>query len=270
MITLNIAHPTTALAVTSTSSAVTSTGTHHFRLEVDVVDEAKRAAPGPTTCSITETTDCSGSIVAASVGGIARSIASKTSKSRTLYDYGAVCLKGTDDTVAIQAALDDLPNHPVILVPAKCYTSGNLQARQPGTLRGLGQSAYGAGIVNTSATNDTFDVTAQFVHIEDLYLSSSVTKTAGSYIHGTANRLFLDKIFCDTPFNCINADGVNVGYFSNVTAFWYATPQANSTIFTVQGNGGDIRISRAYSIGAGRRGAARGGERDQHWRPRHH
>ncbi|MBI5902738.1 MAG: right-handed parallel beta-helix repeat-containing protein [Deltaproteobacteria bacterium] len=101
---------------------------------------------------------------------------------RDVRAYGAVGDGVTDDTAAIQAALDDIPyTGGKVFIPFGTYkVSSTLTASNTTELFGVG--ANGSIISTASPTAHVIAVYGGGCYIHDIQISSSVTKTAGAHI----------------------------------------------------------------------------------------
>lgn len=98
----------------------------------------------------------------------------------TVRDFGAAGDGRTDDTVALQRALD---HGGLILLPAGNYCHRDLHATRPVILQGEG--ARTSVLQKTTPTSAGLTVSSPQVHLRDLGFSAAVTQTAGCFLHWT-------------------------------------------------------------------------------------
>ena len=129
-----------------------------------------------------------------------------------VLDFGAIGDGVTDDTAAIQAALDSLSNpdltHQSLYIPSGIYA---ITSALNIIVTGISQNritVYGDGILNTiirssSTTDNAMTITGGAIEIKDLSVDSTAARTAGATGHGifidgglstTQSRVFLENV----------------------------------------------------------------------------
>jgi hypothetical protein len=115
----------------------------------------------------------------AGTGAVATTVQAKLREIVSVKDFGATGDGVTDDTAAIQLALDDGQNGAVFF-PTGTYKVSSALTVRPST------HVFGSGVDSVlktnSATANIFNINGQFVYISDLSFNSSVTRTAGFFI----------------------------------------------------------------------------------------
>jgi len=96
-------------------------------------------------------------------------------------DYGAVGNGTANDTDAIVAAIAAAPTGSTILFPTGTYNFTSFTVDKSLVFRGA--SRVGTALRSTSATGNNIAITATDVVIENMTVTSSVTKTAGALIN---------------------------------------------------------------------------------------
>ncbi|GJE00533.1 right-handed parallel beta-helix repeat-containing protein [Methylobacterium isbiliense] len=136
---------------------------------------------GGITCAAGST--CDGSPLSVTVprtGGVARSAAQRLLDIINVKDHGAKCDYATDDTVAIQAALDAV--HPtyggdVWLPQGGCVVTAPLRLRKPIIhVRGAGQHV--SQIITTSSTFNVFELEENYHRFSEFRIAQYGAPTA--------------------------------------------------------------------------------------------
>lgn len=113
-----------------------------------------------------------------------------------VLDYGAVGDGTTDDTAALQAAIDANPNKTIFL-PRGVYLSSGLTISSNNTLlRGEGMTPGGTVIRPSNTTGNDVTFTGQQSGMERICIQPIVKKTSGYavYVTGGAFRVVIDSI----------------------------------------------------------------------------
>jgi hypothetical protein len=113
-------------------------------------------------------------------------------------EYGAIGDGVADDTTAIQAACDVGKD---VYFPAGTYkVSSTITLSIAG--RYYGDGRLSTIIRTTSATADTFNITANGVHISGMYFDCTTTRTGGYYINSTgiAGYCSIRDFYMDAPY----------------------------------------------------------------------
>ncbi len=96
-----------------------------------------------------------------------------------VLDFGAIGDGSTNDTAAIQAALDAGENGAVYFPTGTYLVSSALTVNPSTRIFGNG---FDSIIKTNSATANIFNVSGQYVYISDIVFNSSVTRTGGYYV----------------------------------------------------------------------------------------
>lgn len=139
-------------------------------------------------------------------GGTEKSVAPAmlvSGSGKDIRQFGAVCDGVADDTAAVNAAFASGAN-PVIWPAASCKVSTLHALPANTTLQGAG--AYASTILTSSATGDILPLTNSNVTIKDIGFNSSVTRTAGFYVHFKSTNLSLDHFYMQNAFGAIAVD----------------------------------------------------------------
>lgn len=114
-------------------------------------------------------------------GGVLRSVEDKLLEYITLGDFGGLANGTTDDTAALQQAIDATPSGGVLDLSDGVIKFSSVTIAQPITIRGRGRS--GTYLRSASATLDGIVITTPLaVNLEDFSMDASVTRTAGAAI----------------------------------------------------------------------------------------
>ena len=133
------------------------------------------------------------------VDSVFTNVEAKLAETVSVKDFGAVGDGTTDDTAAIQAAIDSLPAAGGgLYFPTGTYlVASQVTLNKPGLYYGDG---WATNIRTSNASANTFLVTgAEQVQIENMRFTSSVTKTAGWYVDiaASANRFRISDFAMD-------------------------------------------------------------------------
>ncbi|CAB4151356.1 Pectate lyase superfamily protein [uncultured Caudovirales phage] len=110
---------------------------------------------------------------------VGRTVHQKLQETISVKDFGAVGDGTTDDTSAIQAALNAGQNGAVYF-PTGTYKVSSALTVNPSTH--VFGSGFDAIIKTNSATANIFNISGQYVYISDIAFNSSVTRTGGYYV----------------------------------------------------------------------------------------
>lgn len=208
-------------------------------------------------------------------GAVTRTVASKLNDTVSVKDFGATGNNSTDDTAAIQAAINS--GAYVINFPAGIYKiSAAININASIIINGSGTTA--TQIVTYNATANMFNInTAYSVEFNDLKLVTAVTQTAGAFINGPSavinsftklNRCHFAS--CFNGFNAVNMGAFQIndcyfaGYRSNAIIVScplspdYGVSTITSSVFDgttnvctaiLQNSSGGLRVLNNYFIG---------------------
>jgi len=112
-------------------------------------------------------------------GAVATTVQTKLRESVSVKDFGAVGDGTTDDTAAIQLALNAGANGAVYFPTGNYKVSSALTVNSNTHVFGSG---FNSTIRTNSATANIFNISGQYVYISDLSFDSSVTRTGGYYV----------------------------------------------------------------------------------------
>lgn len=141
-------------------------------LGFDAVGNVAIYPPGTTPSG---TTASNVSYLAGYTGAVARTVADKLGDFVSVRDFGATGNGTADDTASIQEAAN---SGKAMVFPNGTYKVSGTIALSTNNQMVFGEGV-GSNIVTNSATLPIFSITGQLVHMSDLQLNSSVTRTAG-------------------------------------------------------------------------------------------
>jgi Pectate lyase superfamily protein len=154
-------------------------------------------------------------------GGVATTVAAELSKFIWVTDYGAVCNGSTDDTTAIQAAINQavtIGGGIVRLPVGSCASTGTLSITGTMTLQGSGRASsalFGTGGV--AQQQITISTNAP-VYLRDFTLTTTSTKTGGwgIQVNGTGGSPENDE----SEFENLLINGQVTGLDFETAAYW--------------------------------------------------
>lgn len=131
------------------------------------------------------------SFIQAGTGAVTRNMQDKVRESVSVKDFGAVGDGVTDDTAAIQAAIDSLPNGGTVQLPSGSYkVSSQIQIQKPISLIGslgntflLSNMTTGAVLSLNTSSAWSFDTGPT---ISGIVFKSSVVRSSGEFIKSNA------------------------------------------------------------------------------------
>lgn len=137
----------------------------------------------------------------------------------SVTNYGALCDGTTDDTAAIQAALNTGLN--VVLPVGTCKITGALTIQVVGTTF-KGQGIASSTLTSSSTTANMITVTAGTTHvtISDMFLTRSVTAAAGAGIAfaGNTQVSVIDNVWIEFQYDGLSLSTTDVSYVRHVVA----------------------------------------------------
>jgi hypothetical protein len=191
-------------------------------------------------------TDISSDTVTASgSGAVARSLQSVVSDIANVKNFGAIGNGSTDDTAAIQAAVNSLTSGGMVFFPAGTY---KVSSKITSTVRGVvfsGVGPQGSILSTSSATIDVLSISGWDSGVEMLGFASSVTRTGGSFIAITGafsyvERCRLDGHYCGININspaapvsvrnCVLHNAVPASTAPNGGGIWINVPGTDVTL----------------------------------------
>jgi Pectate lyase superfamily protein len=185
---------------------------------------------------------------ASGTGATSRTDKSKLSDITSILDYGAVGDGATDNTTAIQNAINAVTTGGVVLVPGFNYNiTGTLTISKPLVFWCTDfQNSSGGNLNATTTTADLIRINASNVVIRDCYLNRTGTPTTGKGIAvGTDGRTVTDGAITNTQTTFTSATAaftsadvgkrirVNGAGAAGVALFATITVFTNSTTVTV-------------------------------------
>lgn len=170
-----------------------------------------------------------------------RTLGARFSERINVKDFGATGNGVTDDLAAFQAAAAAIPAAGAALyIPAGRYVlSAAVTIANPARIYGDGEATV---IATSSATANVFTVTGQDVWIEDMTITSSVTRTAGWYIDltTTAAASRISRVHMASCF-----EGIRVGSAAaGPSVIWISDVQISSMVTAGVG----IRVAALASL----------------------
>jgi hypothetical protein len=130
-----------------------------------------------------QTPGSSVSFIQAGVGAITRNMQDKARESVSVKDFGAVGDGVTDDTAAIQAAINSLGTFGAVVFPSGTFKFSGITISNSISIEGSGYQNGATRFLNPTATIPFFTVTgASGVSFSKFYASASVTRTNGAFI----------------------------------------------------------------------------------------
>jgi hypothetical protein len=179
----------------------------------------------------------------------ARTLANRFADVVNVKDFGAVGDGVTDDTAAIQAAIDSLGTiGGIVQVPSGTYkVSSALNISSYINLKGSG--AVSSTLLTNSSTNNVIYINgvsnSPGCTIEDLFFNSSVTRISGSYIvSNSSNGTFIKNCKMYSAFDGISITGTSaqnikiedcqidntINYGINITGFNNTSPNTTGIV----------------------------------------
>ena len=133
-------------------------------------------------------------------------------------DFDPATGLGTDNTAAIQAAINSLPSGGTVQLPCGNY---KVTAALNVSITGIviaGENRSKSIITTTSATTNVIVLDAGNVGISNLRIEHATTRTAGSSISITTNasKIFVEQVDIDSPFIGISIPSVAIARFEAV------------------------------------------------------
>ena len=139
-----------------------------------------------------------------------RAINLKLQESVSVKDFGAAGDGTTDDTTAIQNAINEINSlgGGVVFFPAGTYNvSSTLTVSNYVTLQGSGPKA--SYIRTTSATNNVVNITGSFTGVFNLgFTTTQTAQTAGSYIVADGIYCYINNFYMSKPYQGVYVSGV--------------------------------------------------------------
>lgn len=132
-------------------------------------------------------------------GGIVRTGYSKWADFLSIKDFGATGDGVTDDRASIVAAISAMPaGGGGLYFPTGIYKiSAPVTVHRPGFYWGDGEGT----IIQTGyAVGTGLHISSTFVHLDNMKFNSSLTRTAGSYIHIGASRTDISNFHMDNAY----------------------------------------------------------------------
>ncbi|MEF3306682.1 glycosyl hydrolase family 28-related protein [Paenibacillus sp. GYB003] len=125
-----------------------------------------------------------------------------------VLDFGVKADGVTDDTAAIQAAIDAVPSGSLIFFPPGTYIlEGTVNVNRPVTIEGCSPAL--TVFKTKSSTADIFNITSWNVWVQNIGLDSSVVRTAGYGInHANGSGVTLYNIGLTNMWNGVNLSGI--------------------------------------------------------------
>lgn len=167
----------------------------------------------------------------------ARTLAARFADVTNVKDFGATGNSSTDDTSAIQAAINSLPYGGVVYLPTGTYKISSALVLSSGVSL-IGNGDYATTILTTSATADVIRAAASS-RITDMQITSSVTKTSGSHINIQYNGVLVQNLIFTNYYT-----GITIG---TIGASLIVNPEISSCSFynpvVAVGSGGIAAIN---------------------------
>lgn len=144
-------------------------------------------------------------------GAIARTQHDKNQEVMSVKDFGAIGDGVTDDTQAIQNAINNCPSGSVLMFPDSSYLVGHLSVIKPINLVGRGFLQAGTKLINSSTTNPTFSAeSVNNIKFSGFCFSSIDTRTLSStgFIDlVTCHRVAFQYCFFEEYYLAVSYDG---------------------------------------------------------------
>ena len=214
------------------------------------------------------TSAISGSIqcVQANSSGVLSGTGTRCGQGVSVTNFGAVCNNSTDDSAAIQSALNSGMKF-VTLPGSNCLISSGITVPDSVTFEGLGYSS-GINCAFASGNCVTLGTSTGATTIANMQVTSSVTRTSGAFIFSNFN-VFIHDIICSFYFECIDVEGTSPSTASgpriyNISTFlpvqaagaycikwqYFASPVSHDIVCTGYGSGVS-QPSSGFVIGDG-------------------
>ena len=144
----------------------------------------------------------------AGTGAVARTTQSKLRETVSVKDFGAVGNGVTDDTAAIQAAIDAVYNSfgGIVFLPQAVYKISGITLRDGVTLQGEG--AWASVILTSSASATVINMGISSA-IKEIKVASSVTRTSSFYIDIQSNGAIINNCEFEGYYICINVGTIS-------------------------------------------------------------
>ncbi|AZS06263.1 putative tail fiber protein [Pantoea phage vB_PagS_MED16] len=149
---------------------------------------------------------------------------------------------GSNESAALQAAINAVPDGAVLLFPPKQYIVSGVNITKGITLLGQGYLQAGTQFVNPTAAADTLYAKDQNnIEISSIHFRANPKRTGGQFLHfETCHRVFLNRNFFWEYFRAVEFDGG-----TEINVYW------NEGFTTTFGaDSGFIALGRTYYTGS--------------------
>jgi len=181
----------------------------------------------------------SDTVLASGTGAVARTISAIASDVANVKNFGAAGNGSTDDTAAIQSAINSLTNGGTVFFPAGTYkVSSQINSSVRGVIF-LGSGQAGSILSTTSATANILNISGYDSGVRSLGFASSATRTGGSYIVLSGAFSHIERCRMDGHYVGISLNSPAASVSVRDCVLHNATPASTAV------NGGGISINVA-------------------------
>jgi hypothetical protein len=226
---------TQAAASAASASSASSSATSASSSATSAASSATAAAASATlAASYTGT-----GYTAPYTGAVTRTWTSKMSDFISVMDFGAVGDGTTDDTAAVQAAIDSARS---IYFPPGTYSVSALTLASADSMRlfGAGWGDHDSIIKARDATSDVITINSGLVEIANLKFKAGVTRTSGSYINVQQSGIQITQCY----FDAASIGIINNGTSNRYTDCWFSNIKPSVGIGIRVDSGNDLNITR--------------------------
>jgi hypothetical protein len=181
-------------------------------------------------------------------GAVQRFVDAKLKESVTPEDFGAAGNGVTNDTTALQNAINQaLATNSPLLLRNNYLINAALTHTGSGTLNIRGTGRYSSSIIMSTATSDLFQKSGTGnIVVRDIALTTNINKTAGSVFNLTGNGA------ADTIDNCwIYGPSAAVALFNGITSQTEVIPNISRNYFlNISANSMSLANTQGATFGA--------------------
>lgn len=169
-------------------------------------------------------------------------------KIASVKDFARKVGQGFDDTAAFTAAFAAQQGGK-LLVPAGTYlVTGAIPAANSGSIELVGDGHGCTHISTNQATGDVFTFGSNYTRVSGIHFTSSVTRTAGSFIQFNSSRSEMDWCRFDQYFKGIDL-GMAASFDADHCIFLGSTFAGADSAINLSANGADVALQHIVMDG---------------------